>query len=184
VASHGNSILISLSAALLGVLGGAASTGLLVPDAAAQVSQPAARRRDEERDHDDLLLVVPPRDEGPTLLAAHRSHRSHSSHRSHYSGSRSHRNHYSGGSSAYVPDSTPAPAEVAPRPPKPALVSFVAYPGGQISVDGRPVGSDATRPLKLAVGMHSVHIENRFLGNTTIEVEITEGQTGVIEVRW
>lgn len=179
MASNGDSILISLSAALLGVIGGAASTGMLVSDAAAQISQPA-RRRDEESDLESRLLVLPARDEGPMLLAAHRSHRSHSSHRSHYSGS-SYRTHYSGGSGSYT-SATPEPEQI--TPPKPATVSFAAYPGGQIYVDGKPAGTDVTRLLKLPPGKYTIRVENRFLGDVTVQVELTEGQTGVIEIDW
>lgn len=186
MASRGDKILISLSAALLGVVGGAASTGLLVRDAVAQVSQPAARRREEEPAPEDLLLVVPPRDEGSTLLAAHRSHRSHSSHSSHYSGSSSHGSHYSGGGSrSYAPSSSDEPTYVAPvRKEKPAHVSFMAYPGGHIYVDGKLVGLDVTKTLKLSVGNHTIRVENRFLGETSVDVTLTDGQTGIISIEW
>lgn len=176
--------LMSLGAALLGVLGGAKATGLLVSDAAAQVGQWAARRRDGEP-ADDHLLVVAPRDEGRMMLAAHRSHRSHSSHSSHYSGGGGSRRSYGYGGSDYVADPTPAPvAPPPPPPPKPARVSFVAYPGGQIYVDGKPEGTDATKVLKLPAGSHTIRVENRYLGDTTIEVNLSEGQTGMVEVKW
>ncbi len=178
-----DTILMSLGAALLGVLGAAAPTGLLVPNAEARVAPPAVRRRDEENSREDLLLVVAPRDEGQILLAGHESHRSHSSHSSHYSGSRG-GSHYSGGGS-YAPDSVPEPSYV-PRPhrPKPAMVSFVAYPGGHIFVDEKSVGVDSTHTLTLAAGKHTIRIENRFLGQKIAEVELTEGQTGAVEIEW
>jgi hypothetical protein len=163
--------LVPLGAAILAVLGGAASTGLLIPDAVAQV----ARRRDEERDGIAQLLVVPA-DDRPIYLADHSSHRSHSSHQSHRSSA--------GGGGDYGGDySAPAPAP-APPPPKPATISFVAYPGGRIFVDGQPMGKDATGTLTLKAGSHTVRIENRFLGTETRTIDLEEGQTGVIEIAW
>lgn len=163
--------LVPLSAAVLALLGGAASTGLLVPDAVAQV----ARRRDEDRDGVAQLLVAPS-DDRTILLAQHRSHSSHASHQSHRSSS--------GGGGDYGGDYVaPAPAP-APPPPKPATISFVAYPGGRIFVDGQPVGRDATGTLTLKAGTHTVRIENRFLGAETRTIDLEEGQTGVIEIAW
>jgi hypothetical protein len=177
--------LLSLSAALLAVLGGAQSSGLLVRDAEARVLQAVVRRRDEEESHEELLVVAP-RNDAEVLIAGHRSHSSHSSHRSHAS----HSSHYSGnsgygGGSTYVPAPAPRPVYVPPpRKPKAATVSFVAFPGGKIFVDDKAVGVDATTELKLAAGKHQVRIENQFLGSTTIDVELTEAQTGVIKLEW
>ncbi|WP_426748855.1 hypothetical protein VZQ01_21450 [Myxococcus faecalis] len=165
--------LLSVSAALMGLLGGAAPSGLLVPGIELQVAQPTWRRRNEEDSRDALLLVVPPT-HGQILLAGHRSHRSHSSHRSHYSGSRS--RSYGGGYSA--PDEAPEP------PPRPATVSFVAFPGGRIFVDDKPAGQDVTALMRLAAGKHTVRIENRFLGTTTVEVDLVAGQTGDVTIEW
>lgn len=182
MSTRSDTVLVSVGAALLGVIGEAASSGLLVPDAAAQLVQPPLRRRDEEQAQAPLLLVAS-RDEDPRLMAYHRSHRSHSSHRSHYSGS-------GGSRSYYAPDPSPAPTHVAPvhvappRPPKPAKVSFVAYPGGRIFVDGKAAGTDSTQTLTLAAGQHTVRVENRFLGDTTVDVELSAGQTGEVEIRW
>ncbi|MFY2556857.1 hypothetical protein ACN469_04450 [Corallococcus terminator] len=168
--------LLSVSAALMGLLGGAAPSGLLIPGIELQVAQPTWRRRDEEDSRDELLLVVPPTS-GQILLAGHRSHRSHSSHRSHYSGSRS--RSYGGGYSA--PAAEPEPP---PPPPKPAMVSFVAFPGGRIFVDDKPAGQDVTSLMRLAAGKHVVRIENRFLGTTTVEVDLVAGQMGDVTIEW
>lgn len=173
--------LLSVSAALMGLLGGAAPSGLLIPGVEIQVAQPTWRKRENEDTREELLLVVPP-DTGQILLAGHRSHRSHSSHRSHYSGSRS-----SGSGSYYVPtpSSETDPVYVAPPPPpKPASVSFVVYPGGRIFVDGKAAGQDITATMRLAAGKHVVRVENRFLGSTTIEVDLIEGQTGDVKIEW
>jgi His-Xaa-Ser repeat protein HxsA len=171
--------LLSLGAALLAVLGGAAPSGLLASDAQARVIEATVRRREEEEDSQELLLAAP-RAEAHMLLAGHSSHRSHSSHASHAS-------HYSGSGSGYRSGGdygapTPAPAYV--PPPKPAHVSFVAFPGGRIFVDGKPVGTDATGQLRLAPGTHKVRVENKYLGNTTVDVELAEGQTGPLRVDW
>jgi hypothetical protein len=192
--------LLSLAAAILGVLTGAGPSGLVNPEAEARMSQVVLRRKEE--DDDGQLLLEAPRDEAPLLIAGHRSHSSHSSHSSHYSGSsghmshRSHMSHYSsgrgsdyGGGYAPSPAPTPPPAYVPPPPPpppkpKPALVSFVAYPGGQIFVDGKQVGTDSTGKLKLAAGTHEVRVENKFLGRTTVQVELVDGQTGVVNIEW
>ncbi|WP_217443657.1 hypothetical protein [Myxococcus sp. CA051A] len=168
--------LLSVSAALMGLLGGAAPSGLLVPGIEVQVAQPTWRQRDEEEARDELLLVVPPTS-GQILLAGHRSHRSHSSHRSHYSGSRS--RSYGGGYSA--PAAEPEPP---PPPPKPAMVSFVVFPGGRIFVDDKPAGQDVTSLMRLAAGKHVVRIENRFLGTTTVEVDLVAGQMGDVTIEW
>ena len=168
--------LLSVGAALMGLLGGAAPSGLLIPGAELQVVQPTWRRRDDEDKREELLLVVPP-DSGQILLAGHRSHRSHRSHSSHYSGSRS------GG--YYVPTPSPAPVHVPPPPPpKPASVSFVVFPGGRIFIDGKAAGQDVTAPMRLAAGKHVVRVENRFLGSTTVEVNLIEGQTGAVKIEW
>jgi hypothetical protein len=168
--------LLSVSAALMGLLGGAAPSGLLIPGAELQIVQPTWRRRENEDTREELLLVVPP-DSGQILLAGHRSHRSHSSHRSHYSGSRSR--------SYYVPTPSPEPAYVPPPPPpKPASVAFVAFPGGRIFIDGKAAGQDVTATMRLAAGKHVVRVENRFLGSTTVEVNLIEGQTGDVKIEW
>jgi hypothetical protein len=178
VANPKDGFLVSLGAALLGVLGGAAPTGLLVRDAEARVTQPAVRRRDEEGERDDPLLVIAPAHAGSMMLADHSSHRSHSSHSSHYSGSGG------GGRASYAPApdyETPAPA---PHHAKPAVVSFVAAPGGQIFVDGKPIGHDSTRAVKLTAGKHTVRVVNRFVGEESVDIDLSEGQTGVIEIKW
>ncbi|MGD0678516.1 MAG: hypothetical protein ABSC94_24170 [Polyangiaceae bacterium] len=158
-----------MGAAVVAVLAGAASTGLLVPDAAAQI----ARRPEDEYDNDAQLLVAGPADPG-NVLAGHRSHSSHASHQSHYSGSGG-----GGSGGSYV---TPAPAP--PPPPQPARVSIVAYPGGRIFLDDRLVGRDAAGPLTVGAGSHTIRVENRFIGTESREVELQEGQTGIIEIAW
>ncbi|WP_342375181.1 hypothetical protein NVS55_28295 [Myxococcus stipitatus] len=163
----------------MGLLGGAAPSGLLVPGIELQAAQPTWRRRDEEDSRDELLLVVPPTN-SQILLAGHRSHRSHSSHSSHYSGSRS-RSRGSGGGGYYVPASEPEPPS---PPPKPASVFFVAYPGGRIFVDDKPAGVDVTTVMKLSAGKHTVRVENQFIGTTTVEVELVAGQTGHVTIEW
>ncbi|WP_223641928.1 hypothetical protein [Corallococcus sp. EGB] len=193
--------LLSVSSALLALISGAAPSGLLAPRA--ETSHDPLRRREEEDSHHELLLVEP--SEGaPVLLAGHRSHRSHSSHRSHYSGS-------GGGSRSYIPSyeppaptrapapsapstsstSSPSPSSEAkktteppPRAPKPARVSFVAFPGGRIFVDDKAAGQDVTAPMELSAGTHSVRVENRFVGRITIDVELLEGQTGEVKLEW
>jgi hypothetical protein len=63
-------------------------------------------------------------------------------------------------------------------------VSFVAYPGGRIFVDGQPVGHDTSGTLTLKPGSHTVRVENRFVGVETRTIDVSEGQTGVIEIDW
>ncbi len=187
--------LLSVGSALLALISGAAPSGLLAQGT--ETSRDPLRRREEEDSHHELLLVEPS-DGAPVLLAGHRSHRSHSSHRSHYSGR-------GGGSSrGYIPSyeppapsraSTPSPSSTSPEPaktatppvralPNPARVSFVAFPGGRIFVNGKAAGQDATAPMELPAGTHSVRVENRFLGQVTIEVELLEGQTGEVKLEW
>jgi hypothetical protein len=170
-------VLLPLSVALLGVIGGAAPSGLLAAEVLALRALPATRTREEETQGEMPLLVAPQIDGDPILLASHRSHSSHSSHSSHYSGY--------GGGGGYTVDAPSRPAVVArPKPPQPARVSFAAYPGGHIFVDGKDVGHDASGTLHLTAGNHEVRIENRFLGNATVEVSLSAGQTGVVVVEW
>jgi hypothetical protein len=63
-------------------------------------------------------------------------------------------------------------------------VSFVAYPGGRIFVDDQLVGHDTSGTLTLKPGLHGIRVENRFVGVETRSVDISEGQTGVIEIDW
>lgn len=136
-----------------------------------------ARRTNDDGDTDVSLLLVPAAHESNYI--AHGSHSSHSSHRSHSSSS-------GGGGGGYGGyDTSPSPVTPAPPPPpRPAAVSFVAYPGGRISIDGQVVGRDATATLTLRPGSHTIRVENRFLGEEIRTVELTEGQTGVIEIDW
>jgi hypothetical protein len=173
-------ILLPIGAALLALMGAAAPTGLLVPNAEASL---LAKRREDEDSDDPPLLLTPSDDEMGAGLVGHRSHSSHRSHRSHSS----HRSHYSGSSFHYSSSGTgTGQTFVAPRPapPKPAVISLVATPGGRIFLDGKPVGTDATGPLALAPGPHTVRIENRFLGTGVVEVSLDPGQTGVVDVNW
>lgn len=197
--------LLSIGSALLALLGGAAPSGLLVPGAEASSSGAPPRRREDEDFHHELLLVEPSSGP-PVLLAGHRSHRSHSSHRSHYSGS-------GGGSrGGYVPSyEPPAPpratvpspppvrrpdkatvseveetkkSEPPARAPPTARVSFAAFPGGRIFVDDKAVGQDVSGSMVLTAGTHVVRVENRFLGQITVEVDLLEGQTGEVKIEW
>jgi len=169
----------------MAALGGAAGSGLLASDAVAQV----ARREDE--DAPPPLLVAQASQKQPILLAGHRSHRSHSSHASH-------RSHYSGGgggggggggdyssdsSATYAPPAREAPPPP-PPPPKPARVSFAAYPGGRIFIDDKPIGRDVTGTLILKPGSYTIRVENRFIGSFTQQIQISDGQTGSIEITW
>src|SRR5262249_23576374 len=74
------------------------------------------------------------------------------------------------------------------RPPpssfKTALVSLVAYPGGEIFLDNVRVGRDATGPLRLKPGKHEVRVKNRFLGDVHEPLEISDRQTGNVVVGW
>jgi hypothetical protein len=161
------------------MMGAAAPTGLLVPNAEASL---LAKRRDEEDADDIPLLLTPSDDDVGAGLVGHRSHSSHRSHRSHSS----HRSHYSGSFHDSSSGTGTGQTFVAPRPasPKPAVISLVAVPGGRIFVDGKLVGTDATGPVALAAGSHTVRIENRFLGTGVVEVNLNPGQTGVIDVKW
>lgn len=83
-----------------------------------------------------------------------------------------------------APAPAPPPPPRKPPPPKPALVSIVAYPGGRIFVDDKAVGTDATGQLRLKPGTHKVRVENKYVGTTTTDVEVVEGQTGPVVVEW
>ena len=170
--------LLPLSSALLTALGGAAASGMLSPDAAAQIS---ARRDDDERP--PLLVALSDRQPGTRHARGHGSHRSHSSHRSHYSGAGGGGN--SGGDTYVAPAPAPEPPPPPPPPPpKPARVSFVAYPGGQISIDGRVVGRDVTEVMSLKAGTHEVTVENRFIGTHKKTIQVADGETGTITIEW
>lgn len=73
---------------------------------------------------------------------------------------------------------------VAQTAPKPARVSFVAYPGGRIYVNDTLVGTDTTPTMTLRPDSYTVRIDNRFLGTQAIAVELTEGQIGVVLLEW
>lgn len=63
-----------------------------------------------------------------------------------------------------------------------AKPASVAFPGGRIFVDGKLMGTDTTATLVLEPGAHDARIENRFLGDHDMTVNIAEGQTGVIVI--
>ncbi|HEY4244402.1 MAG TPA: PEGA domain-containing protein [Kofleriaceae bacterium] len=116
------------------------------------------------------------------MLASHSSHSSHASHSSHSS-------HYSGrggggGGGDEGDDSSSTVYTPPPPPPKPARISILARPGGQIFVDGKAVGRDATTTLILAPGSYTVRVANRFLGDHTVTISLDDGQTGVVELDW
>ena len=125
-----------LGAAVLALLGGAASSGLLIADAAAHV----ARRPDDDGDTDTPLLLVPSNKTAGYL--AHGSHSSHSSHQQPFVRRRWRR--WRTAETNRVPRRPRHPRSRLPRRrphlAKPATVSFVAYPGGRIFVDGQLVG--------------------------------------------
>lgn len=175
---------------MLAVLSAAAGSGLLVSNAAAQVK---GRRSGDDDDGDPELLVSLPKVQPPELLA----HRSHSSHASHGSSSHSsHQSHVSGSGGGWggggvdvpapspAPEPAPSPYVPPPAPPKPAVVRFVAFPGGRISVDGVLLGTDLTGPVTLKPQAHDIRIENRFLGEHRASISLAEGQTGLVTVDW
>lgn len=176
--------LVLLGTILLGVVEAAEASGNALPKALDR----GLRRPSDERDEDGDLLLTPPDASEMAFLGQHRSHRSHSSHassstgRSHFSGSYPppRRDRWSNSSWTPAPDEPPP----APRPPRPAHVSLVAYPGGQIFLDGRPVGHDSTRTLTLQPGTHQVRVENAYVGTSTTTITILEGQTGVVTIAW
>ncbi|MGN6108236.1 MAG: hypothetical protein ACTHU0_24225 [Kofleriaceae bacterium] len=69
-------------------------------------------------------------------------------------------------------------------PPEPARVSIVAFPGGKIFLDDKPIGRDATGTLVLKPGRYVIRVENRFVGQYSESVKIREGQTGAITITW
>lgn len=104
--SSRRSFLVPLGTAILSALGAAAPTGLLIPNAEAQV----ARSRDDEERADPVVLAPPVRDDA--LLLAHKSHSSHRSHSSHHSGNGSRAGSQAG-------DGTPTPKAQPTQPPAP-----------------------------------------------------------------
>lgn len=169
-----------LGAAVLAILEGADASGTPIPRALERELRKPHDEQDEEAD----VLLVPPRVEAPMLFAYHRSH---SSHRSHYSGSSGRRGGgggWRGGGYAPAREPAPPPPPPPPRPPRPARVSLVVYPGGTIYVDGRRVGHDTTRVLRLSAGTHQVRVENQFIGTREVTIALDEGQTGTVTVNW
>jgi hypothetical protein len=63
-------------------------------------------------------------------------------------------------------------------------VTIVAFPGGKILIDGKSVGRDATGMLVLKPGSYIVRIENRFVGDHSETITLTDGQTGTITIDW
>jgi hypothetical protein len=51
-------------------------------------------------------------------------------------------------------------------------------------VDGKLVGSDATGPLTLQPGRYAVRVQNRFVGEATQTIDVSDGQSGVVVVKW
>ena len=74
--------------------------------------------------------------------------------------------------------------ELAAAGPKAAEVQLVAFPGGEILIDGKSVGYDATGTLKVKPGSHEITVKNRFLGEHKETLELSEGQTGKIVLNW
>ncbi len=86
-----------------------------------------------------------------------------------------------------IGDANPGAAPVAPRPPAPGkalLVTFIAFPGGQILVDGVLQGRDATMPIRLRAGKHEARVKNRFLGESVHPFEAREGQNDSVVIVW
>lgn len=63
-------------------------------------------------------------------------------------------------------------------------MTLVSYAGGQIFVDDKPVGTDATGVLTLKAGTHKIRVQNKFLGDHETTVEIADGQRGTVVIEW
>jgi PEGA domain len=63
-------------------------------------------------------------------------------------------------------------------------VAFAAYPGGKIYLNNNAIGHDQTDAMFLKPGRYEIRVENRFLGNHEVNVEVAEGQTGTIAIEW
>ena len=63
-------------------------------------------------------------------------------------------------------------------------MSFIAYPGGKIFIDDKPIGRDVTGTLILKPGRYQIRIENKFVGTHTEWIEIADGQVGQISIKW
>lgn len=63
-------------------------------------------------------------------------------------------------------------------------MALIAYPGGKIFIDNKPMGQDATDTLTLQPGNYQIRIVNRFLGEFTATIAVTDGQTGTIPIHW
>jgi len=70
------------------------------------------------------------------------------------------------------------------KPPKPAKVALLAIPGGSILLDGKEVGQDVTKVLRLSAGEHTVQVRNRFAGDHSAKIRLSPGQTGIVEIVW
>ena len=71
-----------------------------------------------------------------------------------------------------------------PKPPKPARVTFAAFPGGKIYVDGKLVGTDLTSTLTLKPGEYVIKVVNRFVGEHSTVISVSDGQTGTVVIKW
>jgi hypothetical protein len=89
-----------------------------------------------------------------------------------------------------VGDANPGGTDKIPKPPSGApskggaAVSIVAYPGGDLLVDERLAGRDATGVLKLKPGKHEVKMRSRFLGEDSQTIDVAERQSGPILIGW
>ena len=86
-----------------------------------------------------------------------------------------------------VGDAVSGAAVSKPRPLGPAklpLLSLVAFPGGEIFVDGVSAGRDATAPMKLKLGKHEIKIKNRVLGENVENLEIRDTDPSVVTLVW
>jgi hypothetical protein len=170
----------SLRAALLALIGGALSTGMVSNSALADSANARSREDEDEANAYTRTLLIPSTQLGDVEFAKHGSHASHTSHRSHASHSSS--NHGSG----YVDPGggNVAPPQPPPPPPQPGFVKIVAFPGGKIAVDGKDAGRDETQPMSLTPGSHVVEVSNQFAGTGSTTIEVGAGQKGEIDVEW
>jgi serine/threonine-protein kinase len=77
------------------------------------------------------------------------------------------------------PTTTPAPETVAPAP---GLLQIAVVPWGEVSVDGRLVGTTPLDRLTLPAGPHVIRVRNPRLGTQERTVVIRPGQLERIKV--
>jgi hypothetical protein len=85
-----------------------------------------------------------------------------------------------------VGDASPGGAPAPVHPPgagRLPLYKITAFPGGQILVDGAPIGRD-TATVRLRLGKHEIKVKNRFLGDNAHPIEVREGQNEDVVIVW